>query len=127
MDKPTGEVHIRIEPLQKMYSDQTGKFPIRAASGNQYIMIAYHVDANTITTECFRNKTDAELIKAYDKIMAKYTGNGGKVALHVPDNEASKKYRAAITKNGVTYQLAPPLISTGAMQLNLPFKPSKST
>ena len=34
VDKPTGEVHIRIEPLEKPYTDQAGKFPIPAASGN---------------------------------------------------------------------------------------------
>ena len=93
-----------------MFSDQTGRFPVRAASGNQYIMISYHVDAKTISAECFKRRNDNELIQAYEKIMAKYKAKGLKVALHVLDNEASAAYRKAITDHNVTFHLVPPHI-----------------
>ena len=103
VDKPTGEVHIRIEPLEKMFTDQTGKFLVRAASGNLYLMIAYHVDANTISVECLKNRTDTALVSAYQKLMARYTASGIKVSMHVLDNQASAKFKEAIEKNDVKY------------------------
>jgi len=41
------EIFIEIFPLNKLYSDDTGQFPVRARSGNQYVMIAYHTDLAT--------------------------------------------------------------------------------
>ena len=32
----------------KSYSDQTGRFPVRSTSGNQYIVMLYHYDTNSI-------------------------------------------------------------------------------
>ena len=110
VDKPSGEVHIHIEPLEKMFTDQTGKFPARAASGNLYLMITYHVDANTISVECLKNRTDTELVNGYQKLMSRYTASGIKVSMHVLDNETSPKFKEAIEKNEVTYQLVPPHI-----------------
>jgi hypothetical protein len=39
---PSNEIYIRIYPISKLYKDDTGWFPIKACSGNQYVMIAYH-------------------------------------------------------------------------------------
>ncbi len=46
---PSNEVYIRVYPISKLYMDNTGRFPIKACSGNQYVMIAYHVDGNLIS------------------------------------------------------------------------------
>ena len=35
-------------PFSRFYSDNMGRFPIRARSGNQYVMIAFHADGNLI-------------------------------------------------------------------------------
>jgi hypothetical protein len=45
---PSNEVYIRVYPLSKLYTDDTGWFPIKARSGNQYVMIAYHANGNLI-------------------------------------------------------------------------------
>jgi hypothetical protein len=45
---PSNEVYIRVYPISKLYTDDTGQFPIKARSGNQYIMIAYHTNGNLI-------------------------------------------------------------------------------
>ena len=47
----SNKLHIHVNPLSKLYTEDTGRFPIHACSGNQYIMIAYHCDANLILAE----------------------------------------------------------------------------
>ena len=42
----SNELFIQVTPISKVYTDDTGRFPIHAHSGNQYIMIAYHCDVN---------------------------------------------------------------------------------
>ena len=36
----SNELHIHVTPISKLYTDDTGRFPIHARRGNQYIMIA---------------------------------------------------------------------------------------
>ena len=57
-EKPSHELHIIVEPLSKLYTDGTRKFPVRARSGNQYIMIVYHCDSNAILAEPFKTQAD---------------------------------------------------------------------
>jgi hypothetical protein len=45
---PSNEVFIRVFPISKFYTDNTGRFPVKARSGNQYVMIAYHANDNLI-------------------------------------------------------------------------------
>ena len=42
----SNELHIHVTSISKFYTDNIGRFPIHACSGNQYIMIAYHCNAN---------------------------------------------------------------------------------
>ena len=42
------DLHIIVEPISKLYTDDTGRFPSKARSGNQYLMIAFHSDTNAI-------------------------------------------------------------------------------
>ena len=44
----TKEINIWDQPIRKLYTDDCGRFPIRSRSGNEYIMIAYNCDSNTI-------------------------------------------------------------------------------
>ena len=39
-EKPSNELHISVQPMSKLYTDDTGQFPVCTRSGNQYIMIA---------------------------------------------------------------------------------------
>ena len=36
------ELYVRVLHKNILYTDDTGRFPIRARSGNQYVMVAYH-------------------------------------------------------------------------------------
>ena len=58
----TKEIHIWNQPISKLYTYDCGRFPISSRSVNEYIMIAYHCDLNTIIQAPFVNrKTNTEL------------------------------------------------------------------
>jgi len=63
------ELHIRVQPLSKLYTDDTGRFPVRSRSGNQYIMIAYHCNSNAILAEAFKTRADKHRLIAYNNII----------------------------------------------------------
>ena len=95
--KPLHQVFVQTEPIRKLYTDNTGCFPIKAQSGNQYVMIAYHKDSNFILQQAFKNKKDAHRIAAYNAIMTRLAAQGLSVDLQILDNKASAAYKHAIT------------------------------
>ena len=42
----SNELYLQVTPISKLYTDDTGRFPVHARSGNKYIMIAYHCESN---------------------------------------------------------------------------------
>ena len=105
----SNELHMHVTPIRKLYTDNTGCFPIQARSGNQYIIIAYHCDANLILDKPFSSRKVTHQILAYDKIMQRLTDNKLIVYLQILDNKASTEYKRAIkTKWNANYQLVPP-------------------
>ena len=51
-----------ISLSNKIFSDQTGRFPISSSLGNNYVLVMYHHDTNAILTRSLKNKTQDELI-----------------------------------------------------------------
>ena len=92
-----------------MYTDDTVRFTIYARSGNQYIIIAYHCDADLILAVPFNSRYDMYRLLAYDKIMQRLSNHKLTVDLQILDNEASTEYKRVIKKKWNTnYQLFPP-------------------
>ena len=60
------ELFIRIEPIGKLYTDNMGRFPVRSSSGNNFTMIAYHVDTNFILIEPFASCHDCHRLATTD-------------------------------------------------------------
>ena len=71
----SNELHIHVTPISKFCTDDTGRFPIHARSGNQYIMIAYHCDANLMLDEPFSSRKNTHRLLVYDKLMQRLTDN----------------------------------------------------
>ncbi len=61
----SNQVFVVTKPLSKLFIYNTGRFPIRACSGNQYVMIAFHADSNLILQQAFMSKSDHHRIAAY--------------------------------------------------------------
>jgi hypothetical protein len=73
---PTNDVTIIEVPISTLYTDDMGRFPIRAQSGNQCIMVAFHDAANVILVEPFKSKSDHHRIPAYDVLMNRLKRRG---------------------------------------------------
>eukprot|EP00957_Ditylum_brightwellii_P182575 13907472-Ditylum_brightwellii.AAC.1 len=50
----------------KAFGDRSGPFPMCSLSGNRYIFIYYSYDANAILAEAIHNRTETEIIRAFD-------------------------------------------------------------
>ena len=105
----SNNIFIRIYPISKLYTDDTGRFPIKAQSGNQYVMISHHANGNLILQQAFKTRSDKHRIAAYNAIMTRLTARGLSVDLQILDNEASAAYKQAITGTwNCKFQLVPP-------------------
>jgi hypothetical protein len=105
----SNQVFIITKLLSKLFTNNTGRFPIRARSGNQYVMIAFHTNSNLILQQAFKSKSDRHHIAAYNTIMMRLAAWGLYVDLQILDNKASAAYKEAITfKWNTTFQLLPP-------------------
>ena len=82
----SNKLHVFVTPISKLYTDNTGRFLVHARSGNRYIMITYHCDANLILAEPFPSRKDTHRLLAYNKIMQQLTNNKLCVNLQILDN-----------------------------------------
>jgi hypothetical protein len=94
----------------QIYSDLTGRFPTTSLSGNKYILILYDYDSNSILSAPMKIRGDKEMVRAFDLLVQSLILRGLKPLLQCLDNEASLALRNYLTKQGITYQLAPPHI-----------------
>ena len=103
------DLHIIVEPISKLYTDDTGRFPSKARSGNQYLMIAFHSDTNAILVAPFKSRKDSHRMQAYNEIMQRLKAKNQHVDLQILDNEASAEYKKLMTETWkVAYQFVPP-------------------
>jgi hypothetical protein len=108
-DVPSHQVFITVYPLSRLYTDDTGCFPVRARLRNQYIMIAFYVNGNLILQQAFKSKSDCHCIAAYNAIMTCLAARGLLVDLQILNNKASVEYKEAITfKWNAKFQLVLP-------------------
>ncbi len=63
------EVFLHVYPISKLYTDDMGCFPIRARLGNQFVMIAYHIDKNQILQHAFQTEANKHRIPVFNTIM----------------------------------------------------------
>jgi hypothetical protein len=109
VDSPSNQVFIKVHPLSRLYTDNTGCFSVKACSGNQYVMIAYHADGNLVLQQAFKTRNDCHPIAAYNSIMTRLAACSLAVDLQILDNEASATYKEAITfKWNIKFQLILP-------------------
>ena len=55
------------EPENRIHTDQTGKFPTTSMQGNNYTMITYVYDTNSMTCKLMKSKMAEELQQTYDE------------------------------------------------------------
>ena len=111
LGKKGRDVYIKMVDTWDMkgtiYSDQTGKFPVKSRAGNRYIMVMVEIDSNYILVAPMKNKWDEEMIATYQQLLKRIKRTGREVKKHVLDNECSDKMRELI-KDECLLELCPP-------------------
>jgi hypothetical protein len=101
-------VYAVVVDQGQLYTDLTGKFPVRSSKGNSYVMVCYIYDFNYIKVVPMKSRFASEWVKAYDSIHKELTVKGLKPKLQTLDNEASTALKNFLTVNDIAYQLVPP-------------------
>jgi hypothetical protein len=101
-------VYAVVVDQGQLYTDLTGKFPVRSSKGNSYVMVCYIYDYNYIKVIPMKSRSASEWVKAYDSIHQELTVKGFKPKLQTLDNEASAALKNFFTVNNIAYQLVPP-------------------
>ena len=110
----TKELHIWDQPISKIYTDDCGRFSIRSRSGNEYIMIEYHCDSNTILQAPFVNSKYKHRIRAYNSIMQRLSDKGHHLDVQILDSKVSKDFKKTIVEKWrATYHLVPQNLHIG--------------
>ena len=76
--------------------------------GNNYILVAYHYDANNILTTPLNNRTGLCILSGITKIHDKLRKRGLTPKLHIMDKEMSEDLRKYFEVSDIQFQLVPP-------------------
>ena len=101
-------IFAMVDTTDKAYFDLPGRFPFCSSRGNQYLVIAYHYDANAILGVAIKNRQASTITNAWTELNKKFEDAGVNPNKWILDNEASQELKAAITKQQAQYQLVPP-------------------
>jgi hypothetical protein len=94
---PSNQVFAAVHPLSKLFTNDTSRIPIRACSGNKYVMITNLTNRNLILQQAFKTKSYCQRIATYNAIMTQLVVRGLSFNLQILDNKASSPYEEAIT------------------------------
>jgi hypothetical protein len=101
-------VYAVVVDQSHLYTDLTGKYPVRSSKGNSYVMVCYIYDCNYVKVIPIKSMSASEWVKAYDSVHQALTVMGFKPKLQTLDNEASTALKNFFTANDIVYQLVPP-------------------
>jgi hypothetical protein len=96
-------VYAVVVDQGQLYTDLTGKFPVRSSKGNSNVMLCYIYDCNNIKVVPMKSRSASEWVKSYDRIHQDLTVKGFKPKLQTLDNEASTALKNFFTVNDITY------------------------
>jgi hypothetical protein len=86
------------ELVETIHTNQMGAFPVTSQRGYRYIMVGIHIDANYIFCETTKNRTEGEMISAYQKIVDWMQLAGLGLKRHRLDNEFYDNFKKCIRK-----------------------------
>ena len=87
LTEQTHQIFLKVtECSSKIFTDQTGRFPITYSSGYKYIMIAYDYDSNNIIAEPIKSRTSLHIKNAYQTMRKLPCSRGLTPKTYVLDN-----------------------------------------
>jgi hypothetical protein len=69
-------VYAVVVDQGQLYTDLTGKFPVRSSKGNSYVMVCYIYDCNYANVIPMKSRSASEWVKAYDSVHQELTNQG---------------------------------------------------
>jgi hypothetical protein len=103
----TNQIFATVEETGRIYTDQTGQFPVRSINGYRYMLVMYHYDTNAILVTPLKTRHRNEILRGYTKLYQQLNERGFKPTTHWLDNEASNALKAFNRTHDVEYQLVP--------------------
>jgi len=92
----------------QIHSDQTGKFVLASSAGNNYVLVVYDYDSNSILVEPMRSRTGPCILAAFQVVHARLVNAGLRPQLHRLDNECSAALKSFLRASDIDFQLVPP-------------------
>ena len=96
------------EPRNIVYSDQTGRLPHPSCTGNNYLVVAYDYNSNSILLRPIKSRAAGNIANAIADIHRTLARGGCKPQFHRLDNECSDELKQFFDQHNIHYQLAPP-------------------
>ena len=87
------------------YSDLSGRYLIKLARVNPYILICYNYDSSAILVEALPSRSDARINKGVQKFLDTLTTAGHNPKIRIIDNEACDLLKQTILKQNISYQI----------------------
>ena len=97
-----------MEPTGQIYTDQTGQFITPSSNGNNYLIVLYDYDSNTIFAQPLITCTGKAILAAYKILHTKLCRTGFHPKLQHLDNECSEILKDFMTNTNIDFQLIPP-------------------
>ena len=92
----------------QIHTDQTGRFVVASTSGNNYILVLYDYDSNSILVEPLRSRTGPCILAGYRVLHSRLVAAGLRPKLQRLDNECSAALKQFMLDEDIDYQLVPP-------------------
>ena len=92
----------------KMFTDQTGTFPVRSFNNMKLIFVAYVYDINAILAVPLKSRTKEAMTDAFTQVIHYLNKQECKPKVNVMDNECSKAVEEHIKGHGIDIELCPP-------------------
>ena len=90
----------------QIHSDQI----VTSTTGNNYVLVVYNYDSNSILVEPLCNCTDPCILAAFTALHARFVPAGLRIQLHRLDNECSDALKTFLRAEDMDYQLVPPKV-----------------
>ena len=97
-----------VEITGRLYTDQTGRFPVTSSRGNKYVMVLYHYDTNAILAKALKSRAEQELVNAQEYLHKYLKARGFQPEVQILDNECPEGLKNYFRTNNIQFQLVPP-------------------
>jgi hypothetical protein len=82
-------VYAAVVDQGQLYTDLTGKFPVRSSKRNWYVMLSYSYYCKYVKAVPMKSRSSSEWVKSYEHIHQELTSKGFKPKLQTLDNKSS--------------------------------------